>query len=154
VGDDASSERSASSPPGERPYSACSNDSGDDRAHGKSVGPRKLLEIVEKVYKSFNPATCTLDTHIENSLKELQLPGSHDDTFVRQVVYGIVRYRSFLGCIMDSFYHYNGYALHCASMASRMCARINGMHVSTLGTCIALNGQCCALLLMQRHCAS
>jgi hypothetical protein len=74
----------------------------------KSVGPRRLLEVVESVYKSFNPAQVTLDTHISDSLSQLQLGHRHDGTFVRQVVYGIVRYRSFLGAIMDSFYHYNG----------------------------------------------
>ncbi len=89
---------------------------GQAEGHGRgtgvrSAGPQALLDSVERVYKSFNPGQVTLDTHVDKSILDMAIASAVDETFIRQVVYGIIRYRQFLGSIMDSFYHYNGCVL-------------------------------------------
>lgn len=74
---------------------------------GKPLGPERLLDVTEQVYRAYNPAKVTLDTHADEQLSSMQLASQFDETFIRQVLYGVVRYRQFLGSLMDSFYYYS-----------------------------------------------
>jgi hypothetical protein len=87
--------------------SADNSDATKERHHAKAMGPGKLLQVCEQIYRAYNPAQVTLDTHADKQLAELQITNSFDDVFIRQVLYGVVRYRQFLGSLMDSFYFYN-----------------------------------------------
>lgn len=41
------------------------------------MGPQALLELVEKIFKRFNPAQVTLDTHVDKSIAEMQVTNPH-----------------------------------------------------------------------------
>lgn len=91
-----------------RPGSASST--GSSHRHGtggRPLGAEKLLELTERIYRAYNPARVTLDTHADEALAGLHIHNQHDETFIRQVLYGVVRFRQFLGSLMDSFYYYN-----------------------------------------------
>jgi len=65
---------SAESSP-ERPRSSSSEQHHDQG--GRSMGPQALLEVVEKAFKSFNPAQVTLDTHVDKSIVRMQITNPH-----------------------------------------------------------------------------
>ncbi len=85
---------------------------GPSRSHSPSrqtgpLGPKELLKACEAVYAGFVPAQVTVDTHLENTLARLNLASEDDACFISQVFYGMVRYKKFLSCLLDSFYYHN-----------------------------------------------
>ncbi|CAD7697556.1 unnamed protein product, partial [Ostreobium quekettii] len=71
----------------------------------QQLHPRKLLEAVQEAHASFNPGRLTLDSHADECVAALRLPSAQDETFLRQVLYGLVRYRRLLNAFVNSFYH-------------------------------------------------
>lgn len=71
------------------------------------ANPKQLIALALAVYNEFNSAQLTLDSHTEASLKERHVDDPDAQQFIKQVVYGMVRYRKFFGCLLDSFYHFN-----------------------------------------------
>ncbi len=82
----------------------------DQQSQAKSLGPRRLMEVLESFYVSFNPAAVTLDTHIDACVASTggsDAWHSDDEMFVRQVLYGAFRYGQLLNVLLESFYFYN-----------------------------------------------
>jgi hypothetical protein len=83
---------------------------GETSTSGRShdgPGPRQLVALALQVHNGFNSAQLTLDSHTDAALAELRVDDPDAQTFVRQVVYGMVRYRKLFGCLLDAFYHRN-----------------------------------------------
>ena len=74
-------------------------------------GPRKLLELCEAAYTSFNPGQLTLDSHADECVKAFKISATDAEGFVRQVLYGVVRYKKLLGAFVKSFYHHNRFMM-------------------------------------------
>ncbi|GMH36406.1 hypothetical protein BSKO_04274 [Bryopsis sp. KO-2023] len=73
----------------------------------KPRSPKALLELCEKVYTTFSPARLTLDSHAEECVVQLKITNPDEAGFVKQVLYGVVRYQSLLKAFTTSFYYKN-----------------------------------------------
>eukprot|EP00983_Pelagomonas_calceolata_P076582 1153471-Pelagomonas_calceolata.AAC.8 len=61
----------------ERPRSTTNSEQHFEQHGGRSMGPQALLELVEKIFKRFNPAQVTLDTHVDKSIAGMQVTNPH-----------------------------------------------------------------------------
>eukprot|EP00879_Flechtneria_rotunda_P017214 GHRR01018035.1.p2 GENE.GHRR01018035.1~~GHRR01018035.1.p2 ORF type:complete len:116 (+),score=17.67 GHRR01018035.1:1756-2103(+) len=77
--------------------------------HEEELGARKLIDLCEFTYSSYASvsAQVTLDSHVEKTLQQLRVANKDERCSIGQVVYGVFRYRRFISCFLDSFYHYN-----------------------------------------------
>ena len=66
---------------------------------------RELLERCEELIKSYNPSRTTLDSHALIKLGDTESKGASDENvFVKQVLYGVVRYKDALKSFMSCFF--------------------------------------------------
>ena len=63
-----------------------------------------LMTRAQELFTSFNAAAVTVDTHADETLRAWRLPHESDATFLRQVLYGCVRYKKLLGAMLAAFY--------------------------------------------------
>ncbi|WIA13671.1 hypothetical protein OEZ85_007232 [Tetradesmus obliquus] len=85
------------------------------------IEARRIANLCESAYSSFcsSGGGSTLDTHLDNCLQHVA--DEDANCFVRQVVYGVTRYRRFLDCFLDSFFHHNrGTALRADAVKYRV----------------------------------
>eukprot|EP00741_Cyanophora_paradoxa_P008266 tig00001278_g7996.t1 len=68
----------------------------------------ELVELCAKVIKSYDPITTTVDTHAENFLAQQKIVDEHEATFIKQVLYGCIRYKKLLKVFISSFYFNEG----------------------------------------------
>ncbi len=77
-------------------------------AQAAALAADALVDLCEAVLKSFNPARSTLDSHAAAELDERSDLAENDKIFVKQVLYGCVRYKRALKALITSFYYNNG----------------------------------------------
>lgn len=78
-----------------------------DERLSKLLGVQELLQLCIQCCASFKPAQFSLDAHADTFLREHKIQAESDCAFVRQVLYGTVRYEALLTCFLKAFYHNN-----------------------------------------------
>jgi hypothetical protein len=66
------------------------------------------MQLTEEIHTTFNPDSGTLDTHLDSCLQEHKVKAISDETFIRQVVFGMARYNLMLNAVMKALFHYCG----------------------------------------------
>lgn len=69
------------------------------------LAPDKLLQRCQDMYTSFNSATTTPDAHADEKLLAWKILNSDDCTFIRQVFYGLYRYKKLINVLITAFFH-------------------------------------------------
>lgn len=71
------------------------------------LSPEELINACQECCTSFNPAQLSLDAHADAFLLEHKLTAEADCAFIRQVLYGTVRFQALLKAFVDAFYQRN-----------------------------------------------
>lgn len=66
------------------------------------------VQLAEEILTTFNPDSVTLDTHLDSCLQQHKVKTISDETFLRQVVYGVTRYSTMITAVMKALFHYCG----------------------------------------------
>ncbi len=109
-------------------------DASADMTETNQLSVKELIDACQECCTSFNPAQLSLDAHADAFLSARSVTAEADCAFIRQVLYGTVRFQALLKSFVDSFYRKN---------RSRV-ARVYIQHMSWQ----------LARLLMQRACAT
>lgn len=79
------------------------------------------MQRAADILAAFQPAQQTIDSHLDAVLAEAPVPTPPDATFLRQLVYGTLRYAPLLTAFKSAFYH------HCGASALRKDAPLYAM---------------------------
>lgn len=58
--------------------------------------PADLVRLCIDFEKSFKPSITTLDIHLSECIEKSQVADESDAVFIKQVVYGLVRYKKLI----------------------------------------------------------
>jgi len=61
--------------------------------------PTDLVRLCIEYEKSFKPAVTTLDVHLSECLEQGRITDDNDAVFIKQVVYGLQRYKKLIKVI-------------------------------------------------------
>lgn len=67
----------------------------------------ELIKLCEDIIVTYNPLKVTPTTHADEFLEQKRVTDENDATFIRQVFYGVDRYRKLISLTMESLYHIN-----------------------------------------------
>ena len=73
----------------------------------KQLTAKELFDACQECCTSFNPAQLSLDAHADAFLSERKIVLEADCAFIRQVLYGTVRFQALLKSFVDAFYQKN-----------------------------------------------
>ena len=73
----------------------------------RNISPAELVDTCQWVWDTHDSARLSLDAHIDACLARQGVSDEDDATFVRQVVYGLHRFRPFLSSFLGGFFHAN-----------------------------------------------
>ena len=97
-----------------------------DMVETNQLSVKELVDTCQECCTSFNPAQLSLDAHADAFLSARGVTAEADCAFIRQVLYGTVRFQALLKSFVDSFYrkHRSGTARVCNQHTSWQLSRL------------------------------
>ena len=72
---------------------------------GAESHEQRLISLCTQIVETFNANAVTPTTHADKFLGEQKGLTESDEVFIRQVFYGLERYRAFIKITLDSLFH-------------------------------------------------
>lgn len=73
----------------------------------EQLSPAELIETCLWIWDTHDDARVSLDAHVGACLERQRVLDGDDQCFIRQVVYGLHRFRPFLSSFLSGFFHAN-----------------------------------------------
>ena len=97
--------------------------------------PPVRVQAALRIAASYNAARGTIDSHLDDALSQAPNPCATDAAFIRQAVYGTVRYAPLLASFKAAFYHHcGGTALRADAPLYALLTYLAVLRIEDLGT--------------------
>jgi hypothetical protein len=80
--------------------------------------PGELIDVCIECYKTYTPSKVTLDSHLEVFLAKIDATDEGDVVFIKQVVYGCIRFKKLNKVTLTALYFKHGTQVMCPRRAS------------------------------------